>query len=239
MGKERGTNVTDIDENVAKTSDQRVLAVLHRMIVDHKLKAGDKISEVQVATMLNVSRTPARLALKTLEVEGLIKKRRGRGFTVQAIQMEDIADGFEVRGVLEGLGARVMAKRGASDEAIKLLTHCVDAIDAILDGDKPADQKIADYQEMNTQFHEAIMDNCGNTYVRFVFARLEKLPMLKLGTVIFNNERQQQEIMRLRLGNLQHRLILHAITKRDGQRAETMMREHVNQTLLYSEILSS
>ncbi len=89
------------------------------MIVDHKLKAGDKISEVQVAAMLNVSRTPARLALKTLEVEGLIKKRSGRGFTVQAVQMEDIADGVEVRGVLEGLGARVMAKRRV-DQAVKL-----------------------------------------------------------------------------------------------------------------------
>lgn len=227
------------EPGVTETSDQRVLAVLHRMIVDNKLKAGDKISEVQVAAMLNVSRTPARLALKTLEVEGLIKKRSGRGFTVQAIQMEDIADGFEVRGVLEGLGARVMAKRGASDEVIAQLTGYVDAIDTILDSDRPAEERIAEYQEMNTRFHEVIMDNCGNTYVRFVFTRLEKLPMLKLGTVIYNNERQQKEIMRLRLGNLQHRLILDAIIKRDAQRAETMMREHVNQTLLYSEILAS
>ena len=54
------------EPGVTETSDQRVLAVLHRMIIDNKLKAGDKISEVQVAAMLNVSRTPARLALKTL-----------------------------------------------------------------------------------------------------------------------------------------------------------------------------
>lgn len=200
---------------------------------------GDKISEVQVASMLDVSRTPARLALKTLEVEGLIKKRKGRGFTVQAIQMGDIADGFEIRGVLEALGPSVMAKRGASAETIELLACCVDAIDEILEGDTPTDEKISGYQKKNAEFHEAIMNDCGNNYVRVVFMRLENLPMLKLGTVIFNNKREQQEIMRLRLGNLQHRLILDAICKRDAQRAETMMREHVNQTLLYSEILSS
>ena len=239
MNTERGNTVSESKKDAAKTSDQRVLAVLHRMIIDNKLKAGDKISEVQVAAMLNVSRTPARLALKTLEVEGMIKKREGRGFTVQAIEMNDIADAFEIRGVLEGLGARVLAKNGASDDVIAQLKDCVESIDALMDSDLPAAQKIADYQGKNALFHEVIMNECGNAYVRFTFARLENLPMLKLGTVIFNDEREEQEIMRLRLGNLQHRLILDAIIKRDAQRAETMMREHVNQTLLYSEILSS
>ena len=66
--------------NETAPSDKRVLAVLHRMIMDGSLAPGSKISEVSVADMFDVSRTPARLALRALEVEGLIKKREGHTF---------------------------------------------------------------------------------------------------------------------------------------------------------------
>ncbi len=93
------------------TSDQRALAILRRMIVDGSIAPGEKITEVGIAALLDMSRTPVRLALKTLEVEGFIRKRDGRGYTVVAIELEDVSKAYEVRGVLEGLAAKLLAQK--------------------------------------------------------------------------------------------------------------------------------
>ncbi|MES0811809.1 GntR family transcriptional regulator [Roseibium sp. SCPC15] len=219
-------------------SDKRLVTVLHSMIMDGRLKPGEKISEVGVANMFDVSRTPARLALRALEVEGLIKKREGRGFTVQEFNLGDIKRAYEVRGVLEGLGASTLAKSGMSDKIDALLLNVIEEMDEALTGDMSLNARIERYQEGNITFHETIMRQCGNPYVSFAFDRMETLPMIKLGSVVFKEENAEQELMRLRFGNMQHRLIHDAISKRDSQRAEAMMREHANQTLVYTELFN-
>jgi GntR family transcriptional regulator of vanillate catabolism len=221
------------------SADKRILTVLHRMIMDGSLAAGEKLSEVAVAEMFDVSRTPARLALRALEVEGLIKKREGRGFTVQAFDLGDISHAYEVRGVLEGLGAGTLAKNGMPDWVACRLRVAIETMAAALDCDEDIAHRVARYQDGNMTFHETIMGACGNPYVGFAFARLETLPIVKLGTVVFNAEKAEEELMRLRLGNMQHQLIFDAIAKRDAQRAEAMMREHANQTLIYSTLFAS
>src|SRR5262245_27653753 len=115
------------------SADKRILTVLHRMIMDGSLAAGEKLSEVAVADMFDVSRTPARLALRALEVEGLIKKREGRGFTVQTFDLGDIAHAYEVRGVLEGLGAGTLAKKGMAEDVDKSLRAAIEVMRAALD----------------------------------------------------------------------------------------------------------
>ena len=219
-------------------SDQRVLAALHTMIMDGTLQPGEKVSEVGVADMFGVSRTPARLALRALEVEGLIKKRQGRGFTVQEFNLGDIKHAYEVRGVLEGLGAATLARLGISDDIKDLLTGVIQDMDHALNDEMELADRITRYQDGNIAFHETIMRQCGNPYVSYAFDRMETLPLVKLGTVVFKDEKPEQELMRLRLGNMQHTLILDAIIRRDPQRAEAMMREHANQTLVYSALFS-
>ncbi len=47
---------------------------LRQLILDGELKAGDRLSEVRLASRLDVSRTPLRLALAQLEHEGLLSR---------------------------------------------------------------------------------------------------------------------------------------------------------------------
>ena len=230
------TGPTTIDS--AETSDKRVLAQLRRMIMDGALAPGDKISEVSVATMFEVSRTPARLALRTLEVEGLIKKRDGRGFTIQDFDLGDVSKAYEVRGVLEGLAAATLARTGAPEDVAAEISAAIEAMDRAVASDGPMAERVSRYQDGNMAFHEAIMRGCGNEFVGFAFDRMSTLPMIQLGTLVFNAERQQDELMRLRFGNMQHKLIFDAIQRRDPQRAEALMREHANQTLVYSSLFA-
>ena len=221
----------------AATSDKRLVTALRQMILDGRLAAGDKISEVRVSEMFDVSRTPARLALSALEVEGLIRKRAGRGYTVLDLNFGDLSKAYEVRGVLEALAAGTLARMGMSDEVEQTLIQAVDDIDRALASDLPVAERVAGYQDGNTLFHETIMRNCGNDLVGFTFDRLSGLPLLKLGTLVFNAEKSEEELMRLHFGNMQHRIVLDALRKRDVQRAEVMMREHANQVPVYTSLL--
>jgi len=220
----------------AVPSDKRVVTALRQMIMDGTLGAGEKISEVVVSNMFDVSRTPARLALRALEVEGLLRKRDGRGYTVMALDLGDISKAYEVRGVLEGLAAGTLARVGMKPDVECGLLHAVQDMDKALASDCPIPDRAAAYQEGNIRFHELIMQHCDNQFIGFAFARMESLPLVALGTLVFNSDRKEEELMRLKFGNMQHRLILDALTRRDPQRAETLMREHANQIPVYSRL---
>ncbi len=60
-----------------RVSDQ-VKSILKQSILNGDLKTGDKLPpEVEIAQKYNISKVSAREALRELETEGLIKKKRG------------------------------------------------------------------------------------------------------------------------------------------------------------------
>ena len=226
-------------KDTESTVDRRVAATLRSMIVGSEIKAGEKISEVGVAKLLNVSRTPARLALRTLEVEGFITKRDGRGFTVNGVELDDISKAYQVRGALEGLAAGLMAEKGLSEKEEATLSLSLELTERVIKPSSDMEEIIADYQTGNTLFHDTIMEACGNSFVGFAYERIESLPLLKLGVLVFNREKAEEEMLRLTIGHTQHMIIFDAIKRRDQSRAEAMMREHSNATVLYSELIKS
>src|SRR4029077_20904235 len=90
---------------------------LRELVFDGVFSPGERVPEVDLAVRLGVSRTPLRLALSTLAPEGLLEPLAGGGFVVRSFTRSDIADAIELRGVLEGTGARVAAEgRGPAPE---------------------------------------------------------------------------------------------------------------------------
>lgn len=230
-------STTDAVNDTESTTDKRVVVSLRQMIMDGSLEAGAKISEVRISERFKVSRTPARLALRALEVEGLIQKRNGRGYTVLAFNTDDLSKAFEVRGVLEGLAAGTLARKGLEPNIADRLGAVVARIELLLESEEPTSAIVEKYQDANVEFHELIMKTCGNEFVGLAVARLDYLPLVRLGTVVFNEAKPSEELNRLRFGNMQHRLILDAIMRKDPYRAEALMREHANQMPLYSSLL--
>lgn len=221
------------------TSDKRALSELRRLILDGRIPPGEKITEVGIAGLLNLSRTPVRLALKTLEVEGMIKKREGRGYTVCDLDLDDVSKAYEVRGVLEGLAARRLAMSGMPDDVRQKLKRSLATTERALQKlSEGSDEGVDLYQQGNTLFHNTIMDACDNSFVPFTLNRLESLPLVKMGTLVFNRDAFQTEFQRLTIGHGQHLIIFDAIDRRDPARAEAMMREHSHATISYSLLFS-
>ncbi|QMU57346.1 MAG: FCD domain-containing protein [Boseongicola sp.] len=218
------------------SSSEHVLAVVRGQILRGERAPGDKINEVGIASDLEVSRTPARTALAALEAEGLIERRQGRGFTIRSISAADVAKAIDVRSALEGLAAQTMAKSGMSDEAEQKLLDSIAISQAVLDSDDPDTDFIGGYTEANKIYHQTIMHDCGNDLIAHTFERIAMLPLTALGTLAFDKTNYKRERMRLTVGHSQHVIIFDALKKREGQRAEALMREHSNATLNYTDL---
>lgn len=218
------------------SSSQHVLAVVRRQILNGVRAPGDKVTEVGIASDLDVSRTPARTALAALAAEGLIEKRDGRGFTVRSISAAEVEKSIAVRAALEGLAARTMAENGMSQCVEEALLHSIATTERALMGDGPETDYIGGYQDANILFHETIMNECGNDLIAHTFERIAMLPLTALGTLAFDKTNQRREHMRLTVGHSQHVIIFDALKKRDAARAEAMMREHSHATLNYADL---
>jgi DNA-binding GntR family transcriptional regulator len=85
------------------------------LIVSGSYSPGVRMTEQELSTRLNVSRTPVREALRMLESDGLVRGA-GRGVTVVALSGAALREVYEVRAALEGLTAQLAARRQLAGE---------------------------------------------------------------------------------------------------------------------------
>jgi DNA-binding GntR family transcriptional regulator len=88
----------------------RIYADLVERIVSGAIAPGERLREVHVAQLLDVSRVPVREALRRLEFDGLVEIRPRRGATVRQLTIADVEELFDVREALEVLVARLAAR---------------------------------------------------------------------------------------------------------------------------------
>ena len=109
----------------------RTVLRLREMILSGEFSPGERVSEAPLTGRLGASRTPIRLALERLAHEGLLDPYPTGGFIVRKFTLEDIWDGIEIRGVLEGAAARLAAERLTSDMELNALRQYQNDMDAL------------------------------------------------------------------------------------------------------------
>ena len=98
---------------------ERVYETLLDAISDGSLAAGVRLAQDEIAERLSVSRQPVLQALRLLKKDGFVEDAPGRGVRVAALGAREVAQIYEVRGVLEGLAAQLAARaRVAIDPAL-------------------------------------------------------------------------------------------------------------------------
>ncbi len=217
-------------------AEQKTLADLRQLIIDGVIPAGERLSEVSVAEMMGVSRTPAKLALARLEMTGLISKRPGRGYTVRKVSLTDMKKVISLRGVLEGAAAAAMARNDVSATALSDLDASIEMTDAIVRKCAISLDDVETYQRANTLFHETIMYACGDEYIPLAFEPIRHFPLAALGTHVPNPELLDRERLRMSVGHAQHIIVASAIRDRDAMRAQAVMQEHSNATFEYARL---
>ena len=223
--------------------DTEIASRIRHDIILGTYEPGERLSEAQLCETHNVSRTPVRLALRLLEREGIVRRGEGRGYLVQSPTVEDILQAVEVRGHLESLAARLMAQSQQRSSFLPEMATAIEKIDAAISSlsqiGKLDDAVTRQAQSANTEFHATILAACGNDYVGYTCEQISHLPMLAVGSMVFDRtvsdtpDHFERGIFRLRMGNAQHRVIYEAIEKGDPVRAEGMMREHSHTMIEY------
>lgn len=236
--QEESLNLDPIESPaVAESGAAGVVTALRQWILQGRYAAGTRLAEIPVAEALGVSRTPVRLAFRTLEQEGLLQKAGKRGLVVRAFSEDDVLCGIEVRGALEGLAARRLAERGLGATTRSALQACLDEGDAVVAEGRLSEAGIARWSSLNERFHTAIVQATGSRVIGDAIARNNHLPFASADSIVIDRQALGSEFEKIRLAQMHHRLIFDALSRGESARAEMLMREHAYVALRYAPLL--
>jgi GntR family transcriptional regulator of vanillate catabolism len=199
---------------------------LRELILDGGLTAGERLAEVPLSGRLGVSRTPLRLALAQLEHEGLLEALPGGGFAVCTFTQQQVADAIDLRGVLEGMAARLAAERLEDPAELEAMHGCVAQLDALVQPDRPAIEAFERYVKLNARFHLLLTKLAKSRSLETAIAHVEALPFASPSAFVQLQAELPESHRILYVAQTQHRALLEAIEDGEGSRAEAVAREH-------------
>lgn len=212
----------------------RVVSELRQQVLSGRLRAGERVLEVQFSHELGVSRTPLRLALGELEKQGLLERLPTRGYRVRSFTLDEVTAALEVRGTLEGMAARLVAEAGPHAATLKALQECVLQGRKLIQEARRSDDQAFNttrWAAMNAQFHAALVAAAGNPALASSLAHLGRTPMVQPGELWVSGDGDRSRTLRFfERAQFDHEDVVQAIEARQGARAEALMREHARRS---------
>jgi phosphonate utilization transcriptional regulator len=187
---------------------------LERMILAGELAAGAKLTEAALAARLGVSRGPVREAFRALEELGLVRVEKNRGVFVRSISLEEADQIYEVRAILDEWIGRRLAQT-ATAEQIAALRLELDRLEKAA-----ARNDVDGYYHVNLEFHNRLVEACGNPKLTAAYRRLvNELSLFRRQTL--------GRAGTLTVSTREHREIVERIAARNAAAAGRAMLEHV------------
>jgi len=191
----------------------RVAAALRRAILGGRYKAGERLIEDRLSAEFKVSRVPVREALKTLAAEGLVALLPRRGARVAGWSREFALELVEVRATLEGLNARLAARRHDPEVVARLRDVLERGFAAAKAG------SATDLARLNGEYHELLAQAGNNRVLQDTVRSLrERTEMV----FVRNSTERAPEDWR------EHAAILSAIVAGDEELAALLATRHVH-----------
>jgi DNA-binding GntR family transcriptional regulator len=187
---------------------------LRDAILDGRFLPGARLRQTDLADRLGISRTPIREALGRLQQEGLVDLLHGGGVRVAVLDLNEAAELYDLREVLDGLAARLAAARatpaalGRLDRALKRMRQCLERQDA------------NQWFGAHVSFHDEIFRASGHGRLGS-FSGLVRLSIQRFHPLLLKTPHRLEHAFR------EHREIRDAIVARDGERAERLARAHI------------
>jgi len=208
-------------EKEKKLNRGEIFAELSGRITDRVIPQGTKLIEQDLSHEFGVSRSLIRGVLTELEVQELVKKVPNKGTVVCKIDPESLFEILEIREVLEGLSARLAARK----------TKAKDWADLEKKFDEPAEQMVKnkqyeEYLSLITEFRKRTVKAARNDELsRLINSIYAKIRIVQRRIIILPG--------RIEEGIIEHREALKAIMKGDPALAEEMKRKNLRSALEY------
>jgi DNA-binding GntR family transcriptional regulator len=196
----------------------QIYEYLSELIIEGKIKAGEKLLEKDLAQKFNVSRSPLRECFRILEAEGLIIINPRKGTYVRDFSRKDVVDVFLVRAKLESLAAK-LAVQNITEKDIATFNELIINMDkAIMERDARS------FFESNVLFHNVFIKASNNQVLEKTLTNLRKGIWLRITFLYFYSP------LALDLSNKKHKEIVEAFIKKDPAAVERLVEEHIEHT---------
>jgi DNA-binding GntR family transcriptional regulator len=189
-----------------------VLQVLRNMAISYEFKPGEKVSEIELAQRLGVSRTPVREALARLVTEGFLMPCT-RGFMRRPLETQETLDLYEARVAIERECLRLAMQRATPEQIAEARAY--------LDSNRelPASTPIHALVELDEGFHLRIAEMSGNAELHRMLSQInERIRFIRwIDMENVGRDSTQKE----------HRAIVEALAGEDTAVAERLLTEHI------------
>ncbi len=200
--------------------------MLREMLLEGRFQPDERIREVPLAAELGVSRIPLRLVLERLAHEGLLVVRPTRGFVVQRFSAADIYDAIELRGLLEGMAARLTAERVKDAANTGNLENIHAELVRLVRRRNLTLEYLEQYMELNGKFHAEILHLSNCRMLQRAMEHVCSLPFASPSAFVRRQYIAPESRELFQIAVDQHEGIMDAIRNREAARAETLAREH-------------
>lgn len=209
-----------------ESQQNRVLVQLRDLILKGHFAPGERLAEIPIAEQLEASRTPVRLALTTLEQEGLVEASPAGGYVMRRFTAREIDDAIAVRGHLEGMAARLVAEHGVTRQLGADLDDCLAQGDRIFAKPTMDMDDYAAYIEMNNRFHELIVAAAGNGALARAIDLNNRLPFAAASAMLPMQPSHDEGRNWMWMAHQQHHALADALRRGQGARAQALAEEH-------------
>jgi DNA-binding GntR family transcriptional regulator len=194
-----------------RTREEFVADQLRAAILRGDLKPGERLDENAVAALLGVSRTPVRSALRVLAAESLVELHPHRGALVSELTPDELEEVYLIRGILEGMAARLAAPN-MDDERISTLQTVLEEMENTPDPDR--------WLALNERFHHTIYQAANRPRMLFIIRYVRNIAAPYIRQFIADAEHMESS-------REDHRRIFEACVKRDAVLAEEAVKRHL------------
>lgn len=200
---------------------QQIYNLIKEEILTQRYKDDEVLNERKISEELNVSRTPVREALKTLETENWVEYVPYKGVIIKKMGEKDLKNIFQIRTALEILTVE-LAMGNMTEESIERLKECHQKQKDILI--KRNRQIKGLFIDLDVEFHGILLEMADNNLLTVMMGEIrDKIRRFGMNA-IFCGEYRYTETLE------EHLEILLAIQAGDVEMAKKKVKYHMHKT---------
>jgi len=199
---------------------EQITEFLTDSIIEGRIKEGQRLVENELQREFGVSRAPIREAFRELEKKSLVIIVPRKGTFVRKIDRKDIEENFTVRASLEGLAARLAIAHMGQKDIRKMESTFSKMEKAVKDRD------FRSYLKHHSDYHNTFINACKNDTLIGI---LEGLRIQAIWYRFLYDYAQET----YEYGMRSHREILDLLIKKDADRLESVVKEHLLRVLAW------
>ena len=205
----------------APTLTETLHELLRHDIILGVLPPAAKLKLEKLSKTYDVSVNTMRETLSRLAADGLVVAEGQKGFAVLPVSIEDLREITEMRQLLECHALRRSIAAADLDWEGRVVGayHKLSKVEELVEAEPETYGE--SWERANQEFHEALISNCRSRwlrlYLRAMYDHSRRYRMLSLKTKPFPRSQSANE----------HRSILDAAIKRDGERASRLLADHI------------